>query len=256
MKLVQGLFKEIAISSLAVIFFDSFITGFLVFVVLYFLFTFFRIDAVFAFLPVLIGFLFSFIRKLRRNKVVDIEQHYPQLKEMLRTSNDYKDKSNPVVLALHTEVINKASVIDIVALLNHKKLFWKFFFISVMLFSTLVIASSGLHFFDVSNAISKSPLMERIRDAGRRILPEEFNFELKKNYSENPDIAQLTEDELNITLDIYNTELDINEITPPEKNDFGGEYPESIGGIAQDIYSDKIPQEHKETIKDYFDKIR
>jgi len=242
-------------SSLLILFFDSFITAFLVFVGLYFLFTFFRVDVIAAIIPVVVIFLISFIRKIRQNRIKEIEKNYPDLKEMLRTSRDYQNKQNSVTLALHTQVINKVNKVDINSLLDPNRLFWKFLIISIVLFSTIALSATGVHFFDVSNAISSSPIIGRIRDSGKKFINDNLNFLIKEDYLEDPDISELGDDEVNLSLDIFSTELDINDISDPEENDFGGDYPDSIGGIAQDTYTDKIPEEHKETIKDYFEKI-
>ena len=67
------------------------------------------------------------VERAKGELIRDIEENYPHLKEMLTTSKDYQDKKNPVVFALHTEVINKIHKVDVNSLLNSKKLFWKNF---------------------------------------------------------------------------------------------------------------------------------
>ena len=61
--------------------------------------------------------------------------------------------------------------------------------------------------------------------------------------------------DFNLTIDTYNTELDISDISAGEKNDYGGHYPEEVKGAAQEVYEEGIPEEYKEIIKTYFKKI-
>ena len=111
MKLVQRMFFEISFISFLIVFLDAFITGIFFFTVFHLLFTFFKIHFYYAIIASSLFFLISFIKKLKRNKILEIEKKYPELKERLRTSKDYKSIENPVVLALHTEILNSINIV-------------------------------------------------------------------------------------------------------------------------------------------------
>jgi hypothetical protein len=61
---------------------------------------------------------------------------------------------------------------------------------------------------------------------------------------------------MNLSLDVFNTDIDVSEIEEPEKNDFGETYPEETGVDPQEVYEDKIDEEHRDIIKKYFDSIK
>ncbi|MBN1503362.1 hypothetical protein JW930_07520 [Candidatus Woesearchaeota archaeon] len=256
MRLVKKMFFEIIFSSIALLFLDSLLTALLFFSLFYFVFTFFRIDILFAALISTVFFLISFIKKIRQNKIMVLEKRYPQLEEKLRTSYDCSSDDNPVALALHTDVINLVTNADINAFLNSKKLLIKVSGVSVLLFLTIVISAYGFDVFRITERIGIpiQPVVNRIKDIAVDI-SNRVPLRQTTEYMENGKVAQLGDQELNITIDTYNTDIDINEINEPEKNDFGGSFPAEVGGYAQESYEEDISTEHREVIKDYFKRI-
>lgn len=256
MRLVRRMFLEIVISSLLLLFFDSLLTALLFFSFFYLVFTFFRIDMLFAGISSLLFFLISFIRKLRVNRILELEKKYPELKEKLRTSYDHTDTENPVALALHTEVINQVGIVDINAFLNYKKLFIKVMGVSALFFITIVISSYGFDFFNITEkaGVPMMPVVNKVKDFAAKTV-DRLPLRQQEDYSDEGTIAKLGDEELNIGVDVFNTDIDITQIEEPKKNDFGDSYPEEVGAYAQEIYDEKISEEHREIIKNYFEKI-
>ena len=47
----------------------------------------------------------------------------------------------------------------------------------------------------------------------------------------------------------------MGQIRDAGQNEYGGHYPEEISGVAQEVYEERIPEEYKDVIKEYFKKI-
>ena len=242
--------------SLVLIFFDAFFTGLVFFSLFFWVFTFLKIELILASLPGIFFFILSLIRKLSINKILKIEKEYPELKEKLRTSRDYRDSQFPVVMALHTEVMNLINKVDINALLNNRKLFLKISGILVLLFSTLIISSANFNIYSITSALSiNSEKIEGIREKADKLISTEVNFRMAQDFLENGSKAELGKDEINLTLDIHNTDIDVSKIDNPDENDFGEIYPENVEGSGQESYEENLEDEHKEVIKNYFKKL-
>ncbi len=254
MKLVQRMFFELWASSFLIILMDALLTGMFFFAFFYLIFTFFKIYYIYAFAFSSLFFLISFIKKLRRNKILEVEQRYPDLKEKLRTSKDYEKKENLVVLALHTEVLNQVKEVDVNAFLNIKKSFLKVGGTCMILFLILFISSVDFDFFDITTAVATqtAPIVNRIKS---RIVPDKIEVGETQDFMEDGTLADLGDEQLNLSLDVYNTGLDLDQIEEGKKNDFGGAFPDETGAVAQEHYNEIISEEYKETIKDYFNKI-
>ncbi|MBN2422350.1 hypothetical protein JXB41_03920 [Candidatus Woesearchaeota archaeon] len=257
MNLVKSVFNEIVLSSLFVIFFDSMFTGILFFGVSCLILSFLNLSLIYSVIPGLLFFILSFFRKLRINKLLKLEQKYPELKEKLRTSNDYKEKNNPVVLALHTEVINLVTNVDINALVSRKNISLKVICISLLFFFTIFISSLNFNINNITRSVAIAPVdFTDIKNRANDFIKNTINFQLTQDYLENGSVAELGDQELNLSIETYSTDIDVSQIENPEKKEFGETYPEEIEGYAQEVYEDKITEEHKDVIKTYFDQLK
>ncbi len=256
MRLVRRMFDELYVSSFIMLFFDSFFTGLFFFSMSCMLLSFLQLRLIYGLVPAGVFFLYSMIKKIRLNKVNKLEEEYPQLREKLRTSKDYKDEDNAVVSALHTEVINLVNQADINALLNKRRLFLKVSGIAVFFFVTLMLSAAGFTVMNIYRSFGTNPIdMEQIRARANMFRPDK-GLDMTTEYLENGSVAELGQDELNLSLDIYDTEIDITDIKKPEEKEFGDSFPVDPDGAGQEIFDEKISDEHKDVIKNYFDKIR
>lgn len=254
MRLVQRMFFEIYASSFIIQFMDALLTGVLFFSFFYMLFTFFKIFYLYAIAFSLLFFMVSFIKKLRKNKILEIERRYPDLKERLRTSKDYEQKENLVVLALHTEVLNAIKEVDINAFLNIKKLSIKVVGISACLFMILFLSSLDFDFFDITSQVvlGAAPVLTKIQSTIGR---NKIHVQDSPDLMDEGRIAGLGDENLNLTLDVFSTDVDVGDIEPPEVNDYDGAFPDEMGASAEEQYYERISDEHRDVIKDYFKKI-
>jgi hypothetical protein len=255
MKNIKFMFFEITVSSLIILLLDSLITAVAVFSVFYFLLIFFRIDVAIAIIAAIVFFIFSFVRKIRVNKVLKLEERYPSLYEKLRTSRDYVGVNNKVVNSLNNDVINNIKKADIDTFLNSKHMWIKVCAIILALMLTITFSSFNVYFFDVNKAVAESPFTSKIIDFAKRIVDRNADLTAPPEYLDDPNLAKLGTDEMNISLNVFNTEIDPNKIDEPIKHDYQGQFPDTVGGYGQKAYEDKISEEDKEIIKKYFDKV-
>lgn len=254
MRLIERMFAEIYISSFILILLDALLTGFLFFTLFYLVFIFFKIPSLYAVLLSLVFFAISFIKKLRRNKILEIEQKYPDLKERLRTSKDYQDAQNMVVMELHSEVMNAIHEVDVISFLDINKIFLKVGGITVIVFIMLFVSAYDFDFFDITQGVAQiaSPIMSRF---SAQIDKEDLIVGDDPDFSEEGRLAELGDEEINMTLDIFSTDIDTSHIDTGDENDFEGAFPPRTGATAQEQYSEQIADEYKETIRSYFEKI-
>ncbi|MEK6916297.1 MAG: hypothetical protein AABW92_01005, partial [Nanoarchaeota archaeon] len=232
---------------------DAILTTITSFSIIYFIMYFYRIPFLVAILGSAAFFLWSFIRKIKENKILVLEQKYPNLKERLRTSYEYKTHSNDVIDSLHSDIVKVMKKVDIIAYLDSKKISFKVLAACILLFSTLYFASIGLDILDIKTRIVTSKTYNALEDFAKDIFQNDDDY--KKPVLDDPRLIVLGNEELKANVDVYNTGLDINEISEGEKNDFGGHYPSEVSGAAQNIYEEDIPEEDKEIVREYFRKI-
>lgn len=252
---IKKMYHEVFFTSIFLNFLDAFLTAAAAFSIVYFIAYFYRLSFLIAVAIGVIFFIRSIILKIKQNKIILLEKKFPELKEKLRTSFDYQDKSNTVINELHSEIINIMKKVDLNAFLNNKTISIKLLLVVFMLMSTLYLSSIGFDILDIKSAVVNSELYKRTVKFTQDIFDETREEVKNRPLLQDPRLIAVGSQELNISIDTYNTELDINDIGDAEKNDFGGHYPEEISGAAQEIYQDQIPEEHRDVVKEYFKKI-
>lgn len=251
---IRKLYNELLLTTLVLNFFDSVLTGIAAFSISYIFIYFYRLKYYFSIIIAIVFFIRSFYKKTKQNKILLLEEKYPDLKERLRTSFDYKSRSNPVIDSLHNDIAIMMRKIDVNAYLSSKKLAIKVFVICLSLSSVLYMASIGMDVLEIKVRVENSDFYRRAGAVVDSIFEKRDEI-LDRPWLKDPRLLDLGNKENNVSIDTYNTELDITDITEPEKNDYGGHYPEEIKGAAEEIYEEGIPEEHKQVIKEYFKKI-
>ncbi|MFH2021641.1 MAG: hypothetical protein ABIJ34_09625 [archaeon] len=251
---VKNVYNELLITSLVLNFFDAFLTALAAFSIFYFVAYFWRVSYQIAIVAALIFFIRSFYHKLRQNRIRVLEQEYPNLKERLRTSYDHQDSHNRVVDNLHQETLKLMEKVDVNAYLNPKRLTFKIFAVCIMLFSVLYLSSIGFDILDIKVRVLNSGIYKNL-DGKMKDIFDKRDEVIDREKLDNAKFATLGNKDMNISIDTFNTELDVNDVSAPEKNDFGGHYPEEVAGAAQEVYDEKLPEEYKDTIRDYFKRV-
>lgn len=252
---IKNMYNELLFTSIALNFFDSFLTFVAVLAIGYLLSYFYRFSIFIPLAAAIIFFARSIFFKIRQNKILFLEKKYPQLKERLRTSYDYQERNNTVINDLHSDILEMIKNVDINAFLNSKVLLAKTGIIFLMLLSVLVMSSYGFDSYDIKRAIVNTPFFKGASSAISDLFDGMKEEVKNRPLLDKPEIKDSGDRDVNISIDTYNTELDINDIDNPEKNDFGGSYPQEIAGEAQQVYEEEIPEEYKDAVKEYFKKI-
>ena len=68
-------------------------------------------------------------------------------------------------------------------------------------------------------------------------------------------VALLGDEDVEITLESANVEIDINDIREVEERTFTTTYPEEIGAMAASAFEEQIPKDQQEIVKNYYKKI-
>jgi hypothetical protein len=252
---VKKLYQEVIVTSLILNLFDAMLTAVAVFAVALLTVNFYRLSVYFALAAAGIFFVKSLVAKIRKNKILMLEHKYPNLRERLRTSYDHKDRTNTVIDDLHTDILDIMKKVDVNAFLNGKEIALRTFMICGFLLTTLYFSAIGFDVLDIRNAITGSVLYQRAQDYTKDIFDLTREEVKERPLLDKPSLIQVGDKDINISIETYNTELDIRDIREPETNDFGGHFPSEVAGAAQEVYEEKIPEEHKEAIKEYFRKI-
>ncbi|NTV24290.1 MAG: hypothetical protein HGA85_08045 [Nanoarchaeota archaeon] len=253
---VKKMYNEVIVTSLALNFFDSLLSSAAAFAVGYFLAFFFKLPITVAYVAAGAFFLFALIRRIRQNKILKLEESYPALHERLRTSYDHQSASNSVINDLHADIMGLMQKVDVSAFLSGKGIALRIFVICILLFSTLYLSSVGTDFFSIVAAAKNSQAYKMAKTFSMDLFDEEREEVKNREMLDSPSLINKGTQDMNISIDTFNTELDSTDIKDPEKNDYGGHFPQEIAGAAQETYDEKIPEEYKESVKDYFKKIR
>ncbi len=249
---IKSMYTELIVTSLFLNLFDAFLTFGAIFSAGFFLSYFYRLNYLFALVPAIVLFLRSLYIKIKQNKILLLESKYPGLKERLRTSYDHQEASNTVVNELHSDIIGTMKDIDVNTFLTNKKLSIKVSIILVMLVSTLYFGSIGFDILDIKNMILKSPIYNRASGFLLGAFDKPRDEVKDRDKLDKPRLITTGKEEFNVSIQAYNTELDISKINNPEKNGFGGNYPDEVSGASQEVYEEKIPEEYKDAVKEYF----
>lgn len=252
---IKGMYTELIVTSLFLNFFDAFLTFGAIFSIGFFIAYFYRLHLLFALVPAAFLFVRSLYIKIRQNKILLLESKYPDLKERLRTSYDHQGSNNTVVNELHSDIMGTIKDIDINTFLTSKKLSIKVFTIVLMLIFTVYFSANGFDILDIKNMIMKSPIYNKATGFVLGVFDRTRDEVKNRDLLDKPRLIASGKDEFNVSVQAYNTELDISKINNPEKNDFGGNYPAEVAGASQEVYEEKIPEEYKDAVKEYFRKI-
>ena len=124
---IRKLYNELLATSVILNFFDALLTAMLIFSISYFLFYFNRVNVLFGVALSILFFFKSFYTKIKSNKILIIEDKYPDLKMRLRTSYDYKSNSNTIIDSLHKDIAKYMKKVDVNAYLSMRKIIAKVF---------------------------------------------------------------------------------------------------------------------------------
>lgn len=247
--------------------FETILNGFLVFLILLFILSFFAIPFYY---PLSIALLYWGVitfRRLRVNKIRLVEKTYSNLDEKLRTAAEYAESNNTVIEELQHEVIADLSKVEEAAFISEKRIYLKAVLIVALCFAVLFV--SPLNLITPSVPYSADPTDEapEPEEIGTGEGSSRIKFSLGNEdaglIKAGDDIfgeaavAQLGNEELKIRIKPAGSELSIRELQEAEPIDFPENYPEDFtpSAVSAESYQEDIPEDELELVKNYFNQL-
>ncbi len=245
---------------------ESFTSGFLVFIIAYFILFFFDVSFWISFLIgciALVGFYF-YNKKIYRVK--KIEQAYPLLSEKLRTAVDTASVNNEVVEDLQQQVLSEIKHVHPGMFFDSGTFSLKIFF--AVFFSVLLVFTSFFHIqikeFRTETTDSLKNKINSVfsnQPAGGNIseLPDEAangaGISPNKNIFGKKSLTQLGDKTIDVTIRPAKYEFTVRESGDGYDKPFKGEFPSEIHTEQSTFYQENIPKDDQDVVKSYFKKL-
>ncbi len=205
-------------------------------------------------------FTYISLRAWNKSKMPGVEEKVPELNEQLRTVEDNLDKDNTITTLLNDEVIKKMHKIRTSLFIDFHELTVKS--ASILLISLIIITVAILNVsFDAQLAAqhAAAPLKNLVRSSGQEIPKVDLASLREGNFSDifgNRSLATLGNEEVELTLNPLQSEINLDEISDAEVQDFTPpDFPKEIYTSYENAYTENVPKENQKIIKRYFQQI-
>lgn len=260
----RKIIREIRFTFNMINLFYSTIRSVIFFLVIFLLFTAFNIPWYLTFVPAGYYFFRQMRKRSRLNPYKEIENRYTTLKEKLRAAKDNLDEGNVFVFNLHKEVVNMIRRVNVSSFFNTRRALNDILMMSFLAIVIIILAPFHVQILDVQAMTDMSleldDLIENIGSIGSG--DEKYEGEDDEGgLAEYEDIfgkksvALLGDEDLEITLESANVEIDVNDVRDVEERTFTTTYPEEIGAMAASAFEEQIPKDQQEIVKNYYKKI-
>ena len=256
MEFIKRALSELKYFLLVFDFVSIFINSLLFFFIGFFLSVLLRFSWLYSFLFFLVAFFAYAYLTFSENRLSYVESKVPGLREILRTASDNVEKDNFVVNLLKADVLERLKGLPTSAFVDMRNLWMKT--LSIILFSFGILI---LSFFHVS--FDYQVLLPDVgEDIGEPLGDLEKVYDLSLAYDTgnlsdilgNKSLAALGDEELFLEVDPLASELDISQVEDVGPGDFGDipQFPKEIYTSYGSSFSDEIPKENQEIVKNYF----
>jgi hypothetical protein len=258
MKIFKDAIKEINAELDKIFLFDAALNAIIVFLIAFLLLSFFNASAVYALIITLLYFVFAAYRKIREDKIRDMESKFDFLKEKLRTAAEHANVDNPVVDELHHEVLKELRTTEEAVFFNEKKTYIKAAVIALLCFMIIALAPIAFPKINI-NLFSQNKVI--ITAAGGEEGPFKGEGKTgslapsKGSIYGTKSVAKLGSKELKVEIRPAGYELNIKEVSEVEKRKFNEQYPEEIYAEPSEAFEENIPKEQLELVKNYFKSV-
>lgn len=257
-KPIEKALKELKANVIIMAASNSLIDSLVVFLIFFLSFLLLKIPYYYSFIPFIFYLIIHSYYVFKEARYEYIEKRVPFLKEQLRTVADNLDKEDPVVEELNEEVLKKMGMINNAVFLKFGQITGRITLLVILSFIIIFIAATNVSLINFPNLLND--LKEEIKQFQQYSVQEQVLYLNESQKVEdiygNKSIAELGYQELQITLSPTQTEIDINKITDPEKNEFESNYrPKEIKATSDISYEENIPKDYQLIVKDYFNRI-
>lgn len=197
-------------------------------------------------------------KKFKSIKYTEVERKVPILREKLRTAADNINKNNTIVRQLHKEVMKEMKYIKISMFLQPLKNTLKMLLIGIFAFGIILTASLSVQLFDFNIAIKN--IGSKIGGSTDLFIPN-VNITFKDNTEEiyeEENILEYGSEEIELSFNTAEGNLDFNRQKEAESLNFKGQYPtqEDLKAVSDSAYIEKkLAKDEEEIVKRYFNQI-
>ncbi len=242
--------------------FQTLLDTLLIFMLGFSVLTFMDINVLFALVPALFYLILALHYRLSRNKLLQVEQKYPVLKEKLRTAADNLYEENPVINELHEEIVNELKNVEASSFINLFSFSYKIL-VALMLGVAIVVAAQNQVALDYKKIIFENPLVNYIKktqEVNKAVNSESVKLEgygdESQIFGEETPLFKKDDQKLNVMIDASGFEINLKDQRQQEDelSTFPSElcYRTQQGCETAESFNENIPKENTELIKKYF----
>jgi hypothetical protein len=255
---VGGLFREVKGEIVKAILIYSFLDSLMLFFVAYFIMSLFNIKFLYTLaVPLglaLIIFIATFMRRLHKSRLKDMEDANPQLREILRTAHDNQSENNIMVQALFTELKGKLRTASSGKLIDSKKITTRIISAIIIVFLIVFLSSITINLQKISIPFDK---LSFLSDSSKRA--EGNNTDIIFNQTDaiygESSIAKLGSDVINIKVNPTKSEIDISQVGAADKSTLvSGTVPDEVSATS-DAYNNQKVLDNAEAAANYSQRI-
>ncbi len=242
--------------------FYSTIRTIILFLIIFLLFTAFGIPWYLTFIPGIYYFFRQMKKRSKTNPYKEIEKKYTVLKEKLRAAKDNIDEGNVFVFDLHKEVVAAVRKINVSSFFNTRRALNDILMMAFLAIVIIVFAPFHVQILDLQAmtdlSLDLGGLVDNIGQFGKDKLEGEDDEGGLAEYNDifgEKSVALLGDEDMEVTLEAANVEIDVNDIREVEERTFTTTYPEEIGAMAASAFEEQIPKDQQEIVKNYYKKI-
>ncbi len=251
MKPIQEAVKELRRVLFSMRLFESLLDSFIVYLGSLLIFSLISLSWYWALIPFLGYGVLHTLNSVKGVSFHDVEHKVPVLHESLRTAADSAQKENIIVNELHSDVIAKLKEVRTSYFLGMGKTTRQLLLLAAFSFGIIIASALNVKLLnapEIAIDLSKLKPVQKYTTAVQDIV---FG-PAKEDIYGNESIAELGTKELKLQINPLMSEININDIKPPEDKEFVESFPRDIQASTDTSFDEKIAKEHQQIVKNYF----
>jgi len=241
--------------------FDHILDSLLIFLGIFILLMVTNISSMFAFIPGIAYGWYKIHNDMikKRDRVLWVEDKYPELDEKLRTAVDNIKLENPVVEELQDELYQDLKKVQVASFLDTKRTSLKLVGIVVLCFLILIFALFGIEFIDFNDAVVK---MREYAGGGygtgnSSLNPFSTGMAENENLFGNESVADIGNEVIDLEIELSGIEPTFIRSEEDASDEFEESFPSDVDLVAACreppcIFENDIPIDQQELVKNYF----
>ncbi|MBN2459293.1 hypothetical protein JXB28_03325 [Candidatus Woesearchaeota archaeon] len=231
---IKSLFIEVKGEMLKVAFINSFLDAIMVFLIAYFVISFFNIRLLYIILmPGVFAMVFFFISmslNIKRMRLKQMEDANPQVKEMLRTAHDNMSQDNIMMAALFEELKGKMKTVSTGNLMDSRRIIVRVISAVALVFLIVFVSAISIDLEKIDIPFDKLRFMIPGKE---EIFAEGSLAELAFNETEviygDASVAKLGNDQIDLNMNPSLSKIDFTQVSEAEDEAL------RQGGVVQEI---------------------